>query len=76
MVELTAEQIAQRAFDLDLLDQRQLKEVWGAIGSREVSGDEFRQLLERRELLTNYQSERYCGVTATASSTAITRCCT
>ncbi len=30
MVELTAEQIAQRAFDLDLLDQRQLKEVWGA----------------------------------------------
>ncbi len=58
MVELTAEQIAQRAFDLDLLDQRQLKEVWGVIGSRQVTGDEFRQLLERRELLTNYQSER------------------
>jgi eukaryotic-like serine/threonine-protein kinase len=58
MVVLTAEQIAQRAFDLDLLDQRQLKEVWGVIGSREVTGDEFRQLLERRELLTNYQSER------------------
>jgi eukaryotic-like serine/threonine-protein kinase len=58
MVELTAEQIAQRVFDLDLLDQRQLKEVWGAIGSRQVTGDEFRQLLERRELLTNYQSER------------------
>ena len=58
MVELTAEQIAQRVFDLDLLDQRQLKEVWGVIGSRQVTGDEFRQLLERRELLTNYQSER------------------
>ena len=58
MVEFTAEQIAQRAFDLNLLDERQLQEVWGSIGSRQVSGDEFRQLLERRELLTNYQSER------------------
>jgi serine/threonine-protein kinase len=58
MVELTAEQIAQRAFDLNLLDERQLQEIWGSIGSRQVSGDDFRQLLERRELLTNYQSER------------------
>ncbi len=58
MVEFTAEQIAQRAFDLNLLDERQLQEIWGSIGSRQVSGDEFRQLLERRELLTNYQSER------------------
>jgi eukaryotic-like serine/threonine-protein kinase len=58
MVEFTAEQIAQRAFDLNLLDERQLQEIWGSIGSRQISGDEFRQLLERRELLTNYQSER------------------
>src|SRR5581483_10921448 len=39
-------------------DERQLQEIWGSIGSRQISGDEFRQLLERRELLTNYQSER------------------
>ena len=58
MVEFTAEQIAQRAFDLNLLDERQLQEIWGSIGSRQLSGDEFRQILERRELLTNYQSER------------------
>jgi eukaryotic-like serine/threonine-protein kinase len=58
MVELSAEEFAQRAFDLNLLDDRQLQEVWGQIGSRELSGEEFQQLLLRRELLTNYQTER------------------
>jgi eukaryotic-like serine/threonine-protein kinase len=58
MVELSAEQLAQRAFDLNLLDERQLQEIWGQVGSREVSGVEFQQLLLRRELLTNYQTER------------------
>ena len=58
MVELSAEQIAQRAFDLDLIDERQLQEVWGQIGSRQLSGDEFQQLLLRRELLTNFQTEK------------------
>jgi len=58
MVELSAEQFAQRAFDLDLLDERQLQDIWGQLGSRQLSGDEFRQLLLRRELLTNYQAER------------------
>ena len=58
MVELSAEQIAQRAFDLDLLDERQLQDIRSQISGREVSGDEFRQLLLRRELLTNYQAER------------------
>ncbi len=58
MVELSAEQFAQRAFDLNLLDERQLQEIWGQLGSRQVSGDEFQQFLLRRELLTNYQTER------------------
>ena len=58
MVELSAEQLAQRAFDLDLLDERQLHDLWGQIGSRQLSGEEFQQLLLRRELLTNYQTER------------------
>jgi serine/threonine-protein kinase len=58
MVELSAEEFAQRAFDLNLLDDRQLQEVWGQIGSRQLSGEEFQQLLLRRELLTNYQTER------------------
>jgi len=58
MVELSAEQFAQRAFDLNLLDERQLQDVWGQIGTRQLSTEEFQQLLLRRELLTNYQTER------------------
>ncbi|MEX0978834.1 MAG: protein kinase [Pirellulales bacterium] len=58
MVELSAEQFGQRAFDLNLLDERQLQEVWGQVGTRQLSGEEFQQLLLRRELLTNYQTER------------------
>jgi serine/threonine-protein kinase len=58
MVELSAEEFAQRAFDLNLIDDRQLQEVWGQIGTRQLSGEEFQQLLLRRELLTNYQTER------------------
>jgi serine/threonine-protein kinase len=58
MVELSAEQFAQRAFDLNLIDERQLHEVWGQIGTRQLSLQEFQQLLLRRELLTNYQAER------------------
>ncbi len=58
MVELSAEQFAQRAFDLNLLDERQLQDIWGQIGSRQLSREEFQQILLRRELLTNYQTER------------------
>ena len=57
MVELSAEQVAQRAFDLNLVDERQLQEVWGQVGTRQVSGEEFQQLLLRRDLLTNYQTK-------------------
>ena len=58
MVELSAEQIAQRAFDLDLISERQLQEIWREIGSRQVSAEEIQQLLLRRELLTNFQIEK------------------
>ncbi len=58
MGELTAEQIAQRTLDLNLLDDRQLNSVWGDFGRRNVTADEFLQALVRRELLTNYQVER------------------
>jgi serine/threonine-protein kinase len=58
MAGLSAEQIAQRAFDLNLLDERQLQEVWGQFGRRNIPGDEFLQALLRREWMTNYQAER------------------
>ena len=54
----TAEQVAQRAFDLGLLDERQLRDVWGSFGSHTVPIEEFLQTLVRREFLTNYQVER------------------
>jgi eukaryotic-like serine/threonine-protein kinase len=54
----TAEQVAERAFDLGLVDERQLQEVWGDFGSHHVSVDEFLQLLVRREMVTNYQVDR------------------
>lgn len=58
MVDWSAEQFAQHAVELGLLDQRQLQDVWTQFRGRQVSGDEFRQVLLRRELLTNYQVER------------------
>lgn len=58
MGELTGEQIAQRVTDLNLLSDRQLQDVWGEFGRQDVPGDEFLQMLVRRELLTNYQVER------------------
>lgn len=54
----SAEQVAQHAFDVGLIDERQLQEIWGELGSHHVSVDEFLQLLVRREILTNYQVER------------------
>ncbi|MBN2023406.1 MAG: protein kinase [Pirellulales bacterium] len=54
----TAEQIAERAFDLGLVDERQLQELWGLLGSHHVDPDEFVQLMVRREMATNYQLDR------------------
>lgn len=54
----TAEQVAERALDLGLLDERQLRSLWGSFGSQNVPIQEFLQMLVRREYLTNYQVER------------------
>ncbi len=58
MAELSAEEIAQRLIDLNLVTDRDLRSVWGEFGRRNVSPEEFTQLLLRRELLTNYQLDR------------------
>jgi serine/threonine-protein kinase len=58
MGQLTAEQIAQRAFNLGLLDERQLQEVWASFGSRNVPSADFVQMLVGREFMTNFQVER------------------
>lgn len=58
MSDPTAEQVSQRIFDLNLVEGRLLQEVWGTFGSLEPTVDEFIQALVRRELLTNWQTER------------------
>lgn len=58
MPEMTAEQIGQRAFELNLIDEQQLQHAWGEFGRRDVPADDFAQYLLRRELLTNFQFER------------------
>ena len=58
MAQRTAEEIVQRAFDLGLLDDRQLRQVWAELGTRNVKVRDLVQLLVRREFMTNYQVER------------------
>jgi len=55
MSQVTAEKMAQRVFDLGLIDDRRLRQIWGELGSRDVDVDTFLQRLVRREILTNYQ---------------------
>ena len=54
----TAEQLAQRAQDVNVLDDAQLQSVWGELGSTQVSLGAFQQALVRRGLVTQYQLER------------------
>lgn len=58
MSQVTAEKMAQRVFDLGLIDDRRLRQIWGELGSRDVDVEMFLQRLVRREVLTNYQVGR------------------
>ena len=58
MSDPTAEQLAQRCVDLQLLDPRQVNEIWNDLGRRTVTGEEFLRQVVRREMLTNWQAER------------------
>lgn len=54
----TSEQLAQRALDVDVIDNAQLQSVWSELGSTTAPLAAFQQVLLRRELLTQYQLER------------------
>jgi serine/threonine-protein kinase len=54
----TSEQLAQRALDVNVLDDGQLQSVWGELGSTTAPLRAFQQVLLRRGLLTQYQLER------------------
>lgn len=55
---LTAERLGQRALDVNVLSERDLQTVWGELGSRSADFEQFKQVLLRRGLLTNYQLDR------------------
>jgi serine/threonine protein kinase len=54
----TAEQLAQRALDVNVVDDAQLQTVWSELGSTNAPLAAFQQVLLRRGLLTQYQLER------------------
>ena len=54
----TAEQLAQRALDVNVIDDAQLQSVWSELGSTNAPLGAFQQALLRRGLLTQYQLER------------------
>ncbi len=56
--EITAEKLAQRSLDVNVLSEADLQSVWSELGTRSVTCDQFSQLLLRRDLLTNYQLDR------------------
>ncbi len=53
-----AEDLSQRIFDLRLLDQRQLESVWGELGSRDISVEDFSNRLLNKGVLTNFQLDK------------------
>lgn len=54
----TAEQLAQRALDVNVVDEAQIQSVWSELGSSNASLGAFRQSLLRRGYLTQYQLDR------------------
>ncbi len=55
---MTAERFVQRAFEVGLLDSRQVDSVWSELGTRDVSLEAVVAVMLRKELLTNFQVDR------------------
>ena len=55
---LTAEKLAQRALDVNIVTEGDLRAVWNELGTHNVEFEQFQQVLLRRGLLTNYQINR------------------
>jgi|YNPMSStandDraft_1061717.scaffolds.fasta_scaffold01536_4 serine/threonine-protein kinase len=58
MVEVSAEVLAERAHDVGLLTDWEIRQIWSELGRKSVTLEEFVQFLVRREYLTNYQAEK------------------
>jgi len=55
---LTAEILAQRALDVNILTETGLRDAWNELGTHNVELEQLQQVLLRRGLLTNYQIDR------------------
>lgn len=58
VTDLTAEQLAQRALDVNIVSEDEMRGAWGEAGTQNVDYEQFKQILVRRGLLTNFQLER------------------
>lgn len=58
MSEWTAEKLAQRIFDVGLLDNLQIESSWSELGSRDVPLDDYISFMLRKQFLTNLQVDR------------------
>ena len=56
--DLTAEKLAQRALDVNIVSETDLRSVWSELGTRNVEADQLAQILLRQGLVTNYQLDR------------------
>lgn len=56
--DLTAEKLAQRALDVNIVSEADLRSVWSELGTRTVEGSQLAQILLRRGLISNYQLDR------------------
>jgi len=57
-IEMTAEKLAQRALDVNIVSESELRSAWSELGTRNVECEQFKQVLVRHGLLTNFQLER------------------
>jgi len=58
MPHISPEQLIQRILDAGLMEPRQVESLWADLGTREITIDDLKSLLLRKELLTNYQLDR------------------
>ena len=58
MTQMTVDDLTQRILTLELLRERDIREIWMSFGTQDVDIESFTSALTRQGLLTNYQIER------------------
>ena len=61
MPQMTVDDLTQRILSLELLRERDIRELWMSLGTQDIDVEAFTQALSRQGLLTNYQIERLVG---------------